>query len=48
VARQGISQAIIELVEEGWIRQEETSPIIESIMRANAEAVFPAHNRPNR
>ncbi len=48
VARQGISQAIIELVQEGWIRQEETAPIIESVMRGNAETVFPAHIRPDR
>lgn len=42
VARQGIAQALSELVEEGWIAREETCALVERLMRGNAHEVFPA------
>jgi uncharacterized protein len=41
IARQGITQALSELVAEGWIAQKETPALIERILRGNAHAVFP-------
>lgn len=41
IARKGIAQAVSELVQEGWLRLEETKPLIERIMNRNATEVFP-------
>jgi hypothetical protein len=41
VARQGLTQALSELVAEGWIALEEIPPLVERIMRGNAHEVFP-------
>jgi hypothetical protein len=41
VARQGIAQALSELVADGWIALEETPALIDRIMRGNAHEVFP-------
>jgi predicted TIM-barrel fold metal-dependent hydrolase len=41
VARMGITQALSELVEEGWLALEETPPLIERILNGNAHEVFP-------
>lgn len=41
IARQGITQALSELVDEGWIRLEEVPRLAERIMRGNANEVFP-------
>jgi hypothetical protein len=41
IARLGLSQALSELVEEGWIVLEETPPLIERLMRGNAHETFP-------
>ncbi|MCK1272927.1 amidohydrolase family protein [Bradyrhizobium sp. 49] len=40
VVRQGIAQAVSELVAEGWIAREETPDLIERIMRGNAHRFF--------
>jgi hypothetical protein len=40
IARQGIAQALSELVAEGWIPRPEAYVVIESVMRRNANAVF--------
>lgn len=42
IARQGIAQAITELVAEGWIALEEAPALIERLMRGNACETFPA------
>jgi hypothetical protein len=41
IARRGLAQALTELVEEGWIAQEETPALIERLMRGNANETFP-------
>ncbi len=41
VARQGLAQALSELVAEGWIACEEVPPLIERLMRGNAHETFP-------
>jgi hypothetical protein len=41
IARQGITQALSELVDEGWIALEETPALIERILRGNAHEIFP-------
>jgi hypothetical protein len=46
VARQGIAQALAELLAEGWLRKEEIAPIAERIMRGNAHEVFPNRRAP--
>ena len=40
MARRGISLALAELVEEGWLDFEETPELVESLMRGNARALF--------
>jgi len=40
LARRGISLALVELVEEGWLDWEETPDLVESLMRDNARALF--------
>jgi predicted TIM-barrel fold metal-dependent hydrolase len=40
LARRGISLALAELVEEGWLDIEETPDLVESLMRGNARALF--------
>jgi hypothetical protein len=40
VARQGIAQAITELVEEGWMDESDVPGIVDRIMRGNAHEVF--------
>jgi predicted TIM-barrel fold metal-dependent hydrolase len=44
IARMGLSQAITELVEEGWIALEETPELIERLMHGNARETFPEPN----
>lgn len=41
IARLGLTQALTQLVEGGWLRQEETPDLIERLMRGNAHATFP-------
>lgn len=41
IARQGLAQAISELVEEKWVRQEEAPHLVERLMRGNARELFP-------
>ena len=41
VARQGIAQALSELVEEGWMAKDEAPAVAERIMRGNALSFFP-------
>lgn len=40
VARQGIAQAIAELIEEDWLDEEEAPALIDRIMRGNAHEIF--------
>jgi len=40
MARQGISQALAELVEEGWLRRPEAIELVEPLLRGNARTVF--------
>ncbi|MGQ9605741.1 MAG: hypothetical protein ACUVTW_06030 [Thermogutta sp.] len=40
IARRGIALALGELVEEGWLSQEDALGLIPSIMRENARAFF--------
>jgi predicted TIM-barrel fold metal-dependent hydrolase len=40
IARQGIAQAIAELVEEDWMTEEETPALIDRIMRGNAHEIY--------
>ncbi len=40
VARQGIAQAVTELVEEDWIEEEDVGELVERLMRGNAHEVF--------
>jgi hypothetical protein len=42
IARQGLTQALTELVAEGWLPFEEMRPIVERLMRGNARELFPA------
>jgi predicted TIM-barrel fold metal-dependent hydrolase len=41
MARQGLTQALSELVDEGWIDSAEIGDLIESLMRGNANRIFP-------
>jgi predicted TIM-barrel fold metal-dependent hydrolase len=41
IARQGITQALSELVQEGWLAMEEVPPLVERLFRGNAHEVFP-------
>ena len=41
IARLGLSQALTELVETGWIRREEIPALAERLMRGNAHETFP-------
>ena len=41
IARMGLTQALTELVETGWIALEETPELIERLMRGNARETFP-------
>jgi predicted TIM-barrel fold metal-dependent hydrolase len=40
MARQGISHALAELVEEGWLHQSEAIELVEPLLRGNAREVF--------
>ncbi len=40
IARQGVAQALAELVEEGWLAQEETPELIERLLSGNAHEIF--------
>jgi hypothetical protein len=40
IARQGIAQAIAELVEEDWMTEEEAPALIDCIMRGNAHEIY--------
>lgn len=40
MARQGISQALVELVEEGWLMQPEAVELVEPLLRGNARSIF--------
>ena len=41
IARLGLTQALTELVDEGWIALEETPVLVERLMRGNALETFP-------
>lgn len=41
IARQGVAQALSELVAEGWLALEETQEVIERLLRGNAHETFP-------
>jgi hypothetical protein len=41
IARQGLAQALSELVAEGWIALEETRALVQRLLHGNAEEVFP-------
>ena len=41
VARQGLGQALSELVAEGWLRERDALDLVEPLMRGNARALFP-------
>ena len=40
MARQGISQALVELVEDGWLMQPEAIELVEPLLRGNAKKTF--------
>lgn len=40
IARLGLARAIIELLEEGWLHEEETPQLIQALMNGNAHALF--------
>lgn len=40
VARQGLTQAISELVEEGWVEERDVPSLVERLMRGNAHELF--------
>jgi hypothetical protein len=40
IARQGITQAIAELIEEDWLAEEEAPALIDRIMRGNAHEIY--------
>jgi predicted TIM-barrel fold metal-dependent hydrolase len=40
MARQGISRALAELVEEGWLQQQEAFDLVDPLLRGNARAAF--------
>ena len=40
MARQGISQALVELVEDGWLAQPEAIELVEPLLRGNAKETF--------
>jgi predicted TIM-barrel fold metal-dependent hydrolase len=41
VARQGLAQALSELVAEGWLTEAQGLDLVEPLMRGNARALFP-------
>ena len=45
IARRGITQALTELVEEGWLTMPDALDLIEPIMRANAQTIFNLETR---
>ena len=40
MARQGITQALVELVEEGWLTESRARALVEPLMRGNARTLF--------
>lgn len=40
IARRGLAQAVTELVEEGWLRENEIEPLVDRLMRGNAHELF--------
>ena len=45
VARQGLGQALSELVGEGWLRERDALALVEPLMRGNARDLFPIFGR---
>lgn len=41
IARQGLGQALSELVDEGWLAERAALDLVEPLMRDNARALFP-------
>jgi predicted TIM-barrel fold metal-dependent hydrolase len=41
IARQGLGQALSELVADGWLRERDALDLVEPLMRGNARALFP-------
>jgi len=41
IGRQGLHQALAELVEERWLREEDALDVVEPLMRGNQRAAFP-------
>ena len=46
VARQGLGQALSELVAEGWLDEGSAIELVEPLMRGNARAMFPTFQKP--
>jgi len=46
VARQGLCQALSELVDEGWLRPDDALALVEPLMRGNQRAAFPIFAAP--
>lgn len=46
IARQGLVQALGELVDEGWLRDNDALALVEPLMRGNARELFPILQRP--
>lgn len=45
VARQGLAQALSELVDEGWLTEPDALGLVEPLMRGNARALFPIFSK---
>jgi len=45
LARQGLAQALAELVDEGWLREADAFALVDPLMRGNAHALFPIFER---
>lgn len=41
IARRGVAQAITELIEEGWLSENDAPDLVDRIMRGNARELFP-------
>ncbi|MCX5771689.1 MAG: amidohydrolase family protein [Candidatus Hydrogenedentes bacterium] len=41
IARRGVTQAITELIEEGWLSENDAPDLVDRIMRGNAHELFP-------
>jgi uncharacterized protein len=46
IARQGLAQALSELVEDAWLTEAHALDLVEPLMRGNARALFPTFGQP--